>query len=185
MLSLEETRGWLKTHGQEHLLRFWDQLNADRRELLLEDIASLDFVKIRSLHALAEAPATPAGEEITPMRGRGFDSLPVSERAVLSNTGHRLLRDGKVAALLVAGGQGTRLGFDGPKGAFDIGLPSGKSLFQLQGERLRNLSQRCGRPIPCSPRGNYPCWIFREKSCWRKNTAWPWVRMETAVASPR
>ena len=63
-------------------------------------------------------------------------------------TGEILLGKGQVAAFLVAGGQGSRLGFDGPKGMFDIGLPSHKSLFQLQAERLLNLAARVEHPIP-------------------------------------
>lgn len=55
------------------------------------------------------------------------------------------LREGKAAGLILAGGQGTRLGFDGPKGCYDIRMPSGNSLFQYFVERIRRLESLIGR----------------------------------------
>jgi UDP-N-acetylglucosamine pyrophosphorylase len=63
------------------------------------------------------------------------------------NKGLNIIRDKKVAVVLMAGGQGTRLGHNGPKGTFDIGLPSGKSLFQIQTERLIRLKEMTGATI--------------------------------------
>ncbi len=61
------------------------------------------------------------------------------ERTRLFESGLREIADGRVAAILMGGGQGTRLGSAEPKGLFDVGLPSGKSLLQIQAERLRRL----------------------------------------------
>lgn len=67
------------------------------------------------------------------------------EKDQFSKAGMQVLNEGKCAALLMAGGQGTRLGSDDPKGMFNIGLQSGKSLFQLQAERLIRLRQLANR----------------------------------------
>nr|WP_240159715.1 UDPGP type 1 family protein [Paenibacillus aceris] len=79
-----------------------------------------------------------------------YDSEDYSEevRKKITENGWERLRQGKVAALVVAGGHGSRLEHEGPKGTYNIGLPSGKSLFQLQAERLLNLSRKAGRFIP-------------------------------------
>jgi UDP-N-acetylglucosamine/UDP-N-acetylgalactosamine diphosphorylase len=148
----------LKPHGQEHLLRFWHELNDSQRESLTAEIEALDLELIGKLFREAvPAPGTQNVREdllaesaaaIAPLRGRAWNDFSIGERATMANSGMRAVRDGKVAAFLVAGGQGTRLGHAGPKGTFNIGLPSGKSLFQLQAERLLKLGQIAGRPLP-------------------------------------
>jgi UDP-N-acetylglucosamine/UDP-N-acetylgalactosamine diphosphorylase len=62
--------------------------------------------------------------------------------------GAEALKQGRIGAMLVAGGQGTRLGFDDPKGVFPIGLVSGKSLFEIHVEKVRATARRYGRPVP-------------------------------------
>ncbi len=78
--------------------------------------------------------------DIEPIESFGsVASASPEESARWFETGLTAVRDGKVAVVVLCGGQGTRLGFDGPKGMYDIGLPSGKTLFQLQAERLRRV----------------------------------------------
>lgn len=140
----------LARHDQSHLLRFWDELDDAARDALLTEIAAIDFELVARLHRelvspSAAAPSSSSPETIEPLRG--VDPGP-AERAAFRAAGLEALRAGRCAAFLVAGGQGTRLGHDGPKGVFDIGLPSGKSLFQLQAERLLRLGALCGKPVP-------------------------------------
>lgn len=103
---------------------------------------SFDRDFLASLYALRDEPhPLPPEESIQPppVAAPGPDSRALGEQA---------LARGEVAALLVAGGQGTRLGFDRPKGLFTIGPLSGKSLFQLHAEKVLALSQRFGQPVP-------------------------------------
>ncbi len=137
-------------YGQEHLFKFHDELDSAGQEALVEQVMSVDFAQIETLHRdlVRNHSASAARESIEPLRARAWEDFSLSERAALANQGMRILREGKVAAFLVAGGQGTRLGHNGPKGVFDIGLPSRKSLFQLQAERILRLSRQAGKTIP-------------------------------------
>jgi UDP-N-acetylglucosamine/UDP-N-acetylgalactosamine diphosphorylase len=148
--KLKQAREAASSHDQDHLFRFYDELTGAEQDALVEQILSVDFGQIRALHKdLVKGQAGPAAAEtIEPLRARSWEDFSIIERATLANQGMRALRDGKVAAFLVAGGQGTRLGHNGPKGIFDIGLPSRKSLFQLQAERILRLSRQAGKTIP-------------------------------------
>src|SRR5205823_3148475 len=86
----------------------------------------------------------PAAERIQPVAVARLDPGDRTTR----QRGEDALRGGQVAALVVAGGQGTRLGFDHPKGMFPIGPISGKSLFQIHAEKVLALSRRYGKLIP-------------------------------------
>lgn len=142
-----EALALLSRHGQSHLLRFWDEIDEAHRGALLSEIAAIDFPLVEKLYRERVAEPEPAAKaaQIEPLRGAHPGA---AQRAAFREAGLAALSEGKCAAFLVAGGQGTRLGHDGPKGVFDIGLPSGKSLFQLQAERLLRLGALCGKPIP-------------------------------------
>ena len=138
----------LNAAGQQELAAHLEKLSGDARRLLERDIASQDWEELKALYAekSSASKADNVSADLKPMPFRiAEDNLKYD---YWKEIGEMLLGKGKVAAFLVAGGQGSRLGFDGPKGMFDIGLPSHKSLFQLQAERLQNLSAQVGHPIP-------------------------------------
>ena len=138
----------LNKAGQQELAAHLETLSGDARKLLERDILSQDWEELAKLYA-EKSTASKADNVSTDLKPMPFriaeDDLKYN---YWKEIGEMLLGQGKVAAFLVAGGQGSRLGFDGPKGMFDIGLPSHKSLFQLQAERLQNLSAQVGHPIP-------------------------------------
>ena len=138
----------LKAAGQLELIAKLESLTGEARTRLERDIASQDWNELKALHADKSTASLEdnVSADLKPMPFKiAADDLRYD---YWKETGEILLGKGQVAAFLVAGGQGSRLGFDGPKGMFDIGLPSHKSLFQLQAERLQNLAARVEHPIP-------------------------------------
>ena len=133
----------LRAHGQEHVLRHYGELDEPRRAALLEQIEALDLEWLDRVFSAAEEPIHP--EEIQPCQEIVQPGHPRDAEALAA--GREALAAGQVGVLLVAGGSGSRLGFDGPKGAFPLGPVSGKTLFQLHAEQL--LAQgRNGGPVP-------------------------------------
>ncbi|MBO7383782.1 MAG: UTP--glucose-1-phosphate uridylyltransferase [Fibrobacter sp.] len=138
----------LNAAGQQELAAKLESLSGDARALLERDIASQDWLALQSIYEEKSSASLSdnVASDIQPMPFKiASDDLRYD---YWKETGEILLGKGQVAAFLVAGGQGSRLGFNGPKGMFDIGLPSHKSLFQLQAERLQNLAAQVGHAIP-------------------------------------
>jgi UDP-N-acetylglucosamine/UDP-N-acetylgalactosamine diphosphorylase len=133
----------LRLHNQEHVLFGWETLNVEQRQSLLLQISGIDLGELQTLHGKRDQPHAhidPATVSPIPLKP---DTDPQDTSA-----GEAALSRGEVGVLLVAGGQGSRLGFDKPKGMFPIGPVSGKSLFQLHAEKVFALGRRYGKPIP-------------------------------------
>src|SRR5690349_1471981 len=111
-MTYESALSLLSAHGQQHLLRFWNELDEPQRASLLADIASVDLDLIGRIYREQVVDPVQIGtsEKVEPLRG---EKLASGGRASLEASGLELLRAGKAAAFLVAGGQGTRLGHDG------------------------------------------------------------------------
>ncbi|MBL0927886.1 MAG: UDPGP type 1 family protein [Phycisphaerales bacterium] len=150
---LSVVRPRLARAGQEHLLHFWDRLADAQRAQLLADLESIDFEHLPRLvdqYVRNKPNFAPAGRmEPAPYYPKDAHS-PVRhwDRAAYRRKGEELLRAGKVAAFCVAGGQGTRLGYDEPKGKYPGGAVTGKPLFQCLAEYVLAASRRWGRPVP-------------------------------------
>ncbi len=150
MISYEEAKVLLAEKGQDHALRFWDQLDGDERELLLAQVEAIDFKSIASMQSMlgsGEAAETGGAIEPSPV----VELSELGERAAregLAALGSDALSKGEVGVVLVAGGQGSRLGFDGPKGAYLVGPISGASLFEIHARKILALERKYGAEIP-------------------------------------
>jgi len=150
---LPEIRARLERHQQAHLLVGFDALDADRQSALLDQIEAINFEELDGLiRELVVGKAEPAPlTSIEPARFYPHD--PTDPRrpwdaAAARAAGDELLRAGRVAAFTVAGGQGTRLGWNGPKGTFPATPVTGKPLFRLFAEQIVAARQRYGVSIP-------------------------------------
>jgi UDP-N-acetylglucosamine/UDP-N-acetylgalactosamine diphosphorylase len=136
----------LRSAGQGHVLRWWDRLTDDERGELAGQIQALDLDELARLFTQRDHVYTPPSmEAIRPVPVVPVDS-PNNPR--YRRLGEEALRRGEVAVLVVAGGQGTRLGFDHPKGLFPIGPVSNKSLFQIHAEKVLALRRRYAAAVP-------------------------------------
>jgi len=137
--------------GQEQVFKYADsgKLSKSGVEQLKKQLESLELDRIAKVFKGAMEHDQKGQEELgalTPFPTSDTDSITEDsfDMEKFERLGLEAIAKGEVAALVLAGGAGTRLGFPSPKGLFSIGLPSGKSLFQLFAERLKKASVLAG-----------------------------------------
>jgi UDP-N-acetylglucosamine/UDP-N-acetylgalactosamine diphosphorylase len=136
----------LRDMSQEHVLAYWDRLSKAEREKLLAQIESIESGDIRRCREALKK----GGDSFDSSKGKAPKVVTLKgaalKRAIAA--GERELSAGKVAVLLVAGGQGSRLGYDGPKGCYSIGPVTGASLFSFHARKVLARSIRHGAAVP-------------------------------------
>ena len=137
-----ELRAAFEQAGQGHVFQFWNELTEDARARLLKDLRRVDLEQLNEFARLAGGPpgASPVSRRPAPVLELS-DEPEGWTREGARALGGELLRSGRCGVVLVAGGQGSRLGFKGPKGCYPIAPLSGKTLFQLHAEKLRRLGE--------------------------------------------
>ncbi|KAJ3272026.1 UDP-N-acetylglucosamine pyrophosphorylase [Borealophlyctis nickersoniae] len=139
--EVDALKASFSTNGQGHVFQFWDSLSQEQRDTLVKQLSDIDVVRVNNIYETATGPNTPStSSAVKPLPDAAFDSVIGDANAgkvkEWEQTGMKLIGEGKVAVILLAGGQGTRLGSSEPKGCYDINLPSHKTLFQMQAERI-------------------------------------------------
>ncbi len=145
-MSIDTLRERYEAAGQAHLLQFSPQLSETERDALRSQLESLDIERVNRIFKKAvgsekEAAENAGKDVIEPLPDHAAGSVigDVQKEAEWRKIGLEAIARNEVGVLLMAGGQGTRLGSSAPKGCYDIGLPSHKSLFQYQAERIARL----------------------------------------------
>lgn len=131
----------LAQKGQEHLLKYYDELDEAEKRQLLDDIEGIDF------SALSAGADEKNSGKIEPLEACTSDQINENKEKY-GEIGLDAIRAGKVACVLLAGGQGTRLGADGPKGAYNIGITKELYIFECLMNHLKAVTKKAGCAVP-------------------------------------
>ncbi len=134
----------VKKYGQEHLLSQYNKLTEEKKAQLLNEILTLDFQQIEELYKRINTTVDFNNSKIEPINYTDKSSLSEQELKKYEEIGLKQIKEGKLAVVTMAGGQGTRLGHNGPKGTFDIGLDSHKPIFEILCDTLKNAQKKYG-----------------------------------------
>jgi len=152
--KVSELKEKLSELGQDHILNFYSELNEAEQEGLLKQIQSIDLNEFQSqVDRLVLANEKDADLDWDALKPADYIPLPENggDAALWEQAkakGEKAIKEGRVAAFTVAGGQGTRLGYEGPKGTFSITPLSDKSLFEVFANKITRASERYGVRIP-------------------------------------
>ncbi len=151
--SVESLRQQLAPWNQQHLLAHWDELSEVQRTGLAQQIAAIDFAELRDLfageHVQGDTDWRQVAQRAESPPTMQFETPPANlSDCTAIRMGEAALRAGRVAVVLVAGGQATRLGYNKPKGMFPIGPVSGATLFQIFCESVVALGRHYGHSVP-------------------------------------
>ena len=146
--KLETVKKMLEKHGQEHLLTFYDRLSQEKQNQLLDEILTTDFKQIEELYEETKKKPNFEDVKLEPIAYLEKAKLPKKQLDKLTALGEDAIRHGKLAIVTMAGGQGTRLGHPGPKGTFDLGLSSHKSIFEILCDGIKRASEKYNVTIP-------------------------------------
>ena len=139
----------LEKYGQEQLLEQYERLyDKVEREDYLDSILAIDFKQLKDLYEHSEQKPIFAESRIEPIDFVEKDALSKEEYEKYETLGIDAIKAGKLAVVTMAGGQGTRLGHSGPKGTYDIGLASHKSIFEILTDTMKKESKKYGIDIP-------------------------------------
>lgn len=132
----------LKKYNQEHLLNFYDELTEDEKNILISQINTTDFNKVNTYYNDSVTATNISSDRISPMPYISKSKLSDEELNNYIKIGENSIKDGQLAIITLAGGQGTRLGYKGPKGTYEIEVPPKKSLFEFACDNLKEVQKK-------------------------------------------
>lgn len=147
--KFEQVEKKLKKAGQEHLLKYYERITDDKKkENFLNSILTIDFDAINEIYLDSKKNITNKDFVIEPIKFIDKEKIDEKEYVEYEKLGKDIIKSGKLAVVTMAGGQGTRLGHTGPKGTFDLGLESHKSIFEILCDTLKSENERYGVSVP-------------------------------------
>lgn len=147
--KLNEAKQILKEYNQEHLLQFYDELSEEQKNILINQILNMNFEQILNLYNNSIHPKVQSKIDISPLQHIEKDLLSNEEINYYISLGESIIKSNSFAVVTMAGGQGTRLGYKGPKGTYMLDLsPVKKSLFQIMAEDIKRNNEKYNTIIP-------------------------------------
>jgi len=132
----------LSKYNQEHLLMFYDELDDSEKETLLNQILNIDFDEILTLYKNSYIEDDLTSVQISPIDYTIKENIDKMHNVYYTSIGEKIIKANQFAVVTMAGGQGTRLGYKGPKGTYELDLEPKKSLFEIQCENLKEASEK-------------------------------------------
>lgn len=134
----------VKKYKQEHLLQFYNEVEENQKEDLLDQILGTNFNKLNRYYKNSYKDDSIPNNKISPINYYIKSNLNENDKNVYIEIGEKLIKDGNIAVVTLAGGQGTRLGYKGPKGCYEIDVPPKKSLFEFLCDQLKEIYKKYG-----------------------------------------
>ena len=141
----------LKKYNQEHILKYFDLVNEEKKQDIIKQIESIDFEQLKNLYNISNSNIDKAVKGVIIEHVPFVDKYKQDEDALsnMKEQGENVICSGKYAVVTMAGGQGTRLGHDGPKGTFLLNVkPRPKYLFEILAENLKRENEKYKVTIP-------------------------------------
>lgn len=138
----------LQKYGQEHLLNSFNSLSKEKQSELLDTILTTNFKQMQELYETTKIKANFENVKLEPIAHVTKADLSQEELEKYTSLGENAIKNGKLAVVTMAGGQGTRLGHNGPKGTYDLGLESHKSIFEILCDTMKEACEKYSVTIP-------------------------------------
>lgn len=138
----------LQKYGQEHLLNSFNSLSKERQSELLDAILTTNFKQMQELYETTKIKANFENAKLEPISHVTKAELSQAELEKYTSLGEEAIKAGKLAVVTMAGGQGTRLGHNGPKGTYDLGLDSHQSIFEILCDTMKEACEKYHVTIP-------------------------------------
>ena len=135
-------------YDQQHLLMFYDEINEAEKEKILNQILNIDFEEIIELYKNSYKEEDYSNVKISPIEHIIRENIDKMHETYYKSIGERVIKNNEFAVATMAGGQGTRLGYKGPKGTYELELDPKKSLFEIQCENLKQAKEKYNVVIP-------------------------------------
>ena len=147
-MEKEKVKEILIKNGQNHIAEFYDKVDAEKKKEIEKQVEKIDFELLNKLYQNVTINNKQEESVIAPIEYTDKDKICKEDKERYIRIGEEKIRQGKLAAVTMAGGQGTRLGHNGPKGTYILDTYEKKSLFQILCESLKNANSKYNVVIP-------------------------------------